>query len=62
MLDNDIGMALGLLAGTTFGSGIGFLLSWQSYNLVGSVALCGLLGVFAGLWYARKSRRTDQPH
>lgn len=60
MLDNDIGLSLGLLAGTTFGSGVGFLFSWQSYQLVGSVALFGVLGAVAGLWYARKSRRARQ--
>lgn len=55
MIDKHTGVALGLLAGTTFGSGIGFLLNWYSYNLIWIVSICGGLGVLAGLWYAIKS-------
>lgn len=46
----QIGAALGLLTGTTMGSGIGFLLGWYSFNLIVLVALFGLFGVAAGLW------------
>ncbi|UNK17122.1 hypothetical protein MNQ98_21940 [Paenibacillus sp. N3/727] len=58
MIDKDTGMALGLLAGTTFGSGIGFLLSWHSYNLIWIVTICGGIGVLAGLLFAFRSHRT----
>ena len=37
----EIGASLGLLAGTTMGSGIGFLLGWHSYNLMVLVSLFG---------------------
>ncbi|WP_127591582.1 hypothetical protein [Paenibacillus lautus] len=46
----QIGAALGLLAGTTMGSGFGFLLGWHSFNLIVLVVLFGLFGVTAGLW------------
>ncbi|GAB6926450.1 hypothetical protein JCM10914A_04330 [Paenibacillus sp. JCM 10914] len=46
----EIGGALGLLAGTTMGSGIGFLLSWHSYNLIVLVSLFGFIGLAAGRW------------
>ncbi|MCM3497578.1 hypothetical protein NST08_21170 [Paenibacillus sp. FSL K6-1566] len=49
-LNQKNGAALGLLAGTTFGSGIGFLLGWHSYDLVGSVAAGGILGIAGGIW------------
>lgn len=55
MIGRDSGMALGLLAGTTFGSGIGFLLGWHSYNLVWIVSICGVIGVLTGLWYAHRT-------
>lgn len=41
----QIGAALGLLTGTTMGSGIGFLLGWHSFNLIVLVALFGLFGL-----------------
>lgn len=46
----EIGGALGLLAGTTMGSGIGFLLGWHSYDLIVLVALFGFFGIAAGRW------------
>lgn len=46
----EIGASLGLLAGTTMGSGIGFLLGWHSYNLMVLVSLFGFFGTAAGLW------------
>ncbi|MBO2942539.1 hypothetical protein JJQ72_00870 [Paenibacillus sp. F411] len=48
-MDKDIGTALGLLGGTTLGSGIGFLMGWHSYDLIWSVILGGLLGMLSGL-------------
>lgn len=48
----DIGIALGFLAGTTLGSGISFLFRFQPSHLMGTVAICGLAGVIAGLWTA----------
>jgi len=54
------GMALGFLAGTTFGSGIGFLLHWQSYNLVALVSAGGVIGAAIGAWTVRRAfRRTS---
>ncbi|WP_055108786.1 hypothetical protein [Paenibacillus ihumii] len=57
--NNQAGMALGFLAGTTFGSGIGFLLRWQSYDLVAIVSACGVLGTAAGLWAIRRYLRSS---
>ncbi|NMO95417.1 hypothetical protein [Paenibacillus lemnae] len=59
-MEKDIGLSLGLLAGTTFGSGIGFLWNWQSYDLVWSVSIFGMLGMSAGLGYALWSRRSQK--
>lgn len=55
--NSQAGMALGFLAGTTFGSGIGFLLHWQSYNLIVIVSAFGFLGAAAGMWAIRKYLR-----
>jgi hypothetical protein len=41
----DIACALGLLAGTTFGSGIAFLFGWQAYRALTSVAVFGVAGI-----------------
>lgn len=41
--------ALGLLGGTTLGSGVAFLMQWQAYAAMTSVAVCGLLGVVVPL-------------
>ncbi|MFD3257922.1 hypothetical protein ACE3MQ_04835 [Paenibacillus lentus] len=54
--NSQAGMALGFLAGTTFGSGVGFLLHWQSYNLVAIVSACGVLGAVAGIWALNNPR------
>ncbi|MEF2968408.1 hypothetical protein V3851_21465 [Paenibacillus sp. M1] len=43
-----IGLALGFLAGTTLGSGIAFLMSWQPVTLMLSVAGFGLAGAALG--------------
>ncbi|WP_342773020.1 hypothetical protein [Paenibacillus zeisoli] len=53
-MEKSAGLSLGFLAGTTFGSGISFLLSWQSYDLVLLVSLCGAAGAFAGLYISQK--------
>lgn len=55
--NSQAGMALGFLAGTTFGSGAGFLLHWQSYNLVTIVSVCGILGAATGIWAVNKNLR-----
>ncbi|WHX50759.1 hypothetical protein QNH46_08975 [Paenibacillus woosongensis] len=52
--NSQAGMALGFLAGTTFGSGIGFLLHWHSYDLVAIVSACGVIGTAAGVWTVRR--------
>ncbi|ASR48196.1 hypothetical protein P4H71_05645 [Paenibacillus kribbensis] len=41
----DIACALGLLAGTTFGSGIAFLFGWQAYRALTSVSVFGIAGI-----------------
>ncbi|MEC0180811.1 hypothetical protein P4H61_04805 [Paenibacillus peoriae] len=41
----DIACSLGLLAGTTFGSGIAFLFGWQAYRALTSVSVFGIAGV-----------------
>ncbi|WP_155617681.1 hypothetical protein [Paenibacillus campinasensis] len=46
----ELGASLGLLAGTTLGSGIGFLFGWHSVNLIVLVSTFGLLGVAIGCW------------
>ncbi|WP_019640345.1 hypothetical protein [Paenibacillus fonticola] len=55
--DTKAAMAAGFLAGTTFGSGIGFLLHWQSYDLVTIVSVSGVAGAIGGIgavrWYRR---------
>ncbi|GAA0133718.1 hypothetical protein YSY43_05580 [Paenibacillus sp. YSY-4.3] len=52
--NSQAGMALGFLAGTTFGSGIGFLLHWQSYDMVAIVSACGVIGAAAGAWIVHR--------
>ncbi|KAA8784387.1 hypothetical protein EC604_11075 [Paenibacillus amylolyticus] len=57
-----LGIALGFLAGTTFGSGIAFLFRFSPVQLMLSVALCGLAGILSGLltskiWYNRIQER-----
>lgn len=42
----DIACALGLLAGTTLGSGIAFLFGWQAYRVLTSVTVFGIAGIF----------------
>ncbi|AZK48077.1 hypothetical protein [Paenibacillus lentus] len=51
------GRALGFLAGTTLGSGIGFLFHWQSYNLVVIVSALGVLGAILGGWTVKMCLR-----
>ncbi|SCY74245.1 hypothetical protein SAMN05720606_108222 [Paenibacillus polysaccharolyticus] len=51
-----LGVALGFLAGTTFGSGIAFLFRFSPVQLMLSVALFGIAGILSGLltskiWY-----------
>ncbi|WP_342555263.1 hypothetical protein [Paenibacillus sp. FSL R7-0652] len=45
----QLGAALGFLAGTTFGSGIAFLLRFEPVPLMLCVTLCGLTGMLTGL-------------
>ncbi|WP_068619893.1 hypothetical protein [Paenibacillus tuaregi] len=52
--EKSVGLSLGFLAGTTFGSGISFLLGWQSYDLIILVSLCGAAGALAGLKISQK--------
>ena len=57
-----LGIALGFLAGTTFGSGIAFLFRFAPVQLMLCVTLCGLAGIFSGLlsirmWYSRVQER-----
>ncbi len=54
--DPWIGPALGFLAGTTFGSGLAFLLGWQGYQVVSSVSIFGLAGALSG-WIAGQTFR-----
>lgn len=55
--NSQAGRALGFLAGTTLGSGIAFLLHWQSYNLVTIVSAFGVLGAALGMWAVKKYLR-----
>jgi hypothetical protein len=48
-LTKEIGISLGFLAGTTFGSGAAFLFHFQAYELMTSVTLFGIAGAIAGL-------------
>ncbi|RAW17260.1 MULTISPECIES: hypothetical protein [Paenibacillus] len=48
-LTKEIGISLGFLAGTTFGSGIAFLFRFQAYEVMASVALFGIAGAITGL-------------
>ncbi|MCC3381530.1 hypothetical protein ACFQ5D_06805 [Paenibacillus farraposensis] len=41
----DIACALGLLAGTTFGSGVAFGFGWQAYRALTSVTVFGIAGI-----------------
>ncbi|MCA1291660.1 hypothetical protein LBW89_01380 [Paenibacillus sp. alder61] len=43
-----IGPACGFLGGTTFGSGLAFLLGWMSYPVIASVSFFGLSGAVLG--------------
>ncbi|PZT52798.1 hypothetical protein [Paenibacillus silvae] len=53
-----IGLSLGFLAGTTFGSGIAFLFRFAPLPLMYCVSLCGVVGMLFGLLTAiiRQSR------
>ncbi|MBU5350707.1 hypothetical protein ACN9MH_09710 [Paenibacillus silvae] len=53
-----IGLSLGFLAGTTFGSGIAFLFRFAPLPLMWCVSLCGVAGMLFGLLTAiiRQSR------
>lgn len=57
----QIGASLGLLAGTTMGSGIGFLLSSQAYHLIALVTFFGCVGMAAGLWAGSKNIFKELP-
>ncbi len=59
-LGKDIGISLGFLAGTTFGSGVAFLFRLQSYGVMGSVAIFGMIGAFAGLFIAKYGLRMNR--
>ncbi|WP_338708326.1 hypothetical protein [Paenibacillus amylolyticus] len=48
-LTKELGISLGFLAGTTFGSGIAFLFCLQSVEVVASVTLFGIAGAIAGI-------------
>ncbi|WP_410769742.1 hypothetical protein [Fontibacillus sp. BL9] len=45
-----MGAAFGFLAGTTFGSGLAFIMRWPSYPLIVSVSIFGLAGVIIGVF------------
>ncbi|MGM1019752.1 MAG: hypothetical protein ACQEXV_04210 [Bacillota bacterium] len=61
----DIACALGLLAGTTFGSGIAFLFGWQAYQALTSVSIFGVAGIMITIAVFRllhyKSVSTSDP-
>ncbi|MET3209190.1 UNVERIFIED_CONTAM: hypothetical protein ABIC26_002134 [Paenibacillus sp. PvR008] len=61
----DIACALGLLAGTTFGSGIAFLFGWQAYRALTSVSVFGVAGIMITIAVFRllhhKSVSTSDP-
>ncbi|KQY88149.1 hypothetical protein ASD24_25870 [Paenibacillus sp. Root52] len=59
-LDKNIGISLGFLAGTTFGSGVAFLFRLQSYGVMGSVAVFGMIGALAGLFIAKYGLRMNR--
>ncbi|MDO7906051.1 hypothetical protein Q5741_06410 [Paenibacillus sp. JX-17] len=62
-MGKDIGAALGLLAGTTFGSGISFLMRMEHTSTMLAVTLCGLLGAAAGITVSlRLNRRQPETH
>ncbi|WFR62008.1 hypothetical protein P9222_27610 [Paenibacillus amylolyticus] len=48
-LTKELGISLGFLAGTTFGSGIAFLFRLQSVEVIASVTLFGIAGAIAGI-------------
>ncbi|WP_145319427.1 MULTISPECIES: hypothetical protein [Paenibacillus] len=48
-LTKELGVSLGFLAGTTFGSGIAFLFRLQSVEVIASVTLFGIAGAIAGI-------------
>ncbi|MGO4730119.1 hypothetical protein [Paenibacillus sp. 2KB_22] len=48
-LTKELGISLGFLAGTTFGSGIAFLFRLQSVEVIASVTLFGIAGAITGL-------------
>jgi len=48
-LTKELGISLGFLAGTTFGSGVAFLFRLQSFEVVASVTLFGIAGAIAGI-------------
>ncbi|RCX21794.1 hypothetical protein DFP94_102553 [Fontibacillus phaseoli] len=51
------GPAFGFLAGTTFGSGLAFIMRWQSYTLIASVSVIGLAGVIIGVFAGKRIGR-----
>ncbi|MFX3647490.1 MAG: hypothetical protein ACE3K2_26770 [Paenibacillus sp.] len=48
-LTKELGISLGFLAGTTFGSGIAFLFRLQSVEVIASVSLFGIAGAITGV-------------
>ncbi|GIP27704.1 hypothetical protein J23TS9_28340 [Paenibacillus sp. J23TS9] len=48
-MGKDIGLALGMLAGTTMASGIAFLLGLEPFSLICTVSIGGAAGATAGI-------------
>ncbi|MCW3792429.1 hypothetical protein OM416_12605 [Paenibacillus sp. LS1] len=61
-LTKELGISLGFLAGTTFGSGIAFLFRLQSFEVVASVTLFGIAGAIAGIITAVIMRQRRHQH
>ncbi|MEC0239151.1 hypothetical protein P4H66_04605 [Paenibacillus dokdonensis] len=48
-MGKDIGLALGMLAGTTMASGIAFLMGLEPVSLICTVSMGGAVGATAGI-------------
>lgn len=48
-MGKDIGLALGMLAGTTMASGIAFLVGLEPVSLICTVSIGGAAGAIAGI-------------
>ncbi|MGF7045848.1 uncharacterized membrane protein YgaE (UPF0421/DUF939 family) [Paenibacillus sp. DS2015] len=59
-INKRIGASLGLLAGTTLGSGISFLFLLQTYDLVWCVTIGGVIGITLGIAFSMLSNPSSK--